>query len=71
VSPDLPAVWWPLFMRPLCSRPGFPIESLRRHALFEAALKNRSKAMSDILGLVLGVGGIMLMAAYLVLCERI
>jgi hypothetical protein len=33
--------------------------------------KNRRKAMSDILGLVLGVGGIMLMAAYLVLCERI
>jgi hypothetical protein len=33
--------------------------------------KNRRKAMSDILGLILGVGGIMLMADYLVLCERI
>lgn len=57
-------------MRPLCRATLNLIEALRRFA-HVAGCNNRGALMLDILTAMLGTGGILLMAGYAALCERI
>jgi hypothetical protein len=58
-------------MRPLCRARPNRIESLAARAHLWNRRNERGACMLDLLIIVCGTGGIVLMAAYAALCERI
>ena len=52
-------------------QPLFPIEPLCRSALTKASRPRKARLLLDMLVLLLGTGGIVLMAGYAALCDHI